>query len=89
MLKEAIKIFSEAFKEAKQKYKATIQELHYKKQILRADMDVSALQHFIQKVNENPNLIIELYLKDGSKLVLRSYKERYRNSYEDRIERVE
>ena len=55
-------------------YKQRKREEKQKKMLIRRDMDFSLLEELIQKVNENPDLRIEIHLSDGSRVLLKTYK---------------
>lgn len=59
--------------ETRQFYKQRKEEERQKKLLIRNNMDFGLLEQLIQKVNENPDLRIEVRLADGAKLLLKSY----------------
>jgi hypothetical protein len=61
-------------KEAFQFYKERKREEKQRKMLIRHDMDFSLLESLIQKVNENPDLRVEIHLADGSRVLLKTYK---------------
>ena len=54
-------------------YKQLKTEEKQKKKLIRAKSDFHLLEQLIQKVNENPDLRIEVRLADGSRLLLKTY----------------
>lgn len=65
VLKEAIKFYKEKKLEEKQK-----------KALLKKDMDFFLLEQFIQKCNENPDLRIDIHLKDGTLINMKCYQKK-------------
>jgi hypothetical protein len=61
-------------REAFQFYKERKREEKQRKMLIRHDMDFSLLESLIQKVNENPDLRVEIHLADGSRVLLKTYK---------------
>lgn len=64
---------SGVFKEALNFYRDRKREEKQKKRLLKKDMDVSLLEQFIQKCNENPDLRIDIHLKDGTLINMKCY----------------
>lgn len=64
------------FKEALRYYKEIKAEDKAKKKLLNKNMDVSFLEKIIQKCNDNPNLKVEVFLKSGDRILLKSYEEK-------------
>jgi hypothetical protein len=62
ILKESIRYYKELKAEDKNKRK-----------LLSAKTDFHMLEELIQKVNENPYLRIEVRLKDGTSMLLKTY----------------
>ena len=62
ILKESIRYYKELKAEEKNKRK-----------LLSAKTDFHMLEELIQKVNENPYLRIEVRLKDGTSMLLKTY----------------
>ena len=62
ILKESIEYYRQLKAEEKQK-----------KKLIRTKTDFHLLEQLIQKVNENPDLRIEVRLADGSRLLLKTY----------------
>lgn len=60
-------------KESLAYYKQLKTEEKQKKKLIRAKSDFHLLEQLIQKVNENPDLRIEVRLADGSRLLLKTY----------------
>jgi hypothetical protein len=54
-------------------YKQLKAEEKQKKKLIRTKTDFHLLEQLIQKVNENPDLRIEVRLADGSRLLLKTY----------------
>ena len=65
-----------AFKEAREFYKNLKREEKNKKQLLSAKTDFHLLEELVQKVNENPDLRIEVFLTDGTRLLLKTYQKK-------------
>lgn len=64
------------FKQAVEYYKQLKREEQEKKRLLNHDMDVSFLEKIIKKCNDNPNLKVEIFLKSGDRILLRSYEQK-------------
>ena len=67
-------------KEIKDKIKKYTDELIWedkkKQELLNKEVDYNFLQTLINKCNDNPDLVITIYLKSGDKMVLQTkYKE--------------
>ena len=67
-------------KEIKDKIKKYTDELLWqekkKQELLNKEIDYNFLQSLINKRNDNPDLVVTIYLKSGDKLVLQTkYKE--------------
>ena len=62
ILKESIAFYKERKLEEKQK-----------KRLLKKNMDMALLEQFIQKCNENPDLRIDIHLKDGTLINMKCY----------------
>lgn len=66
-------------KEIKQKIdefkKQLVAEKKAKEQLLNSNMDFNFFENLIKKSNENPNLKIEITLKDGTRIFMRTYEE--------------
>lgn len=62
-----------AIKEAVQFYKEKKREEKLKKQLLNSKSNYHLLEQLIQRVNENPDLRIEVRLNDGTVLLLKTY----------------
>lgn len=60
-------------KEAVQFYKERKLEENQKKRLIRRNMDFNLLEQLIQKVNENPELRVEVRIADGTTLLLKTY----------------
>lgn len=67
-------------REAVDFYRQRKREEREKKTLLSSDADFSLLEKLVQKCNNNPNLKIQVFLKDGTRLLLRSYEERKHNT---------
>ena len=63
ILKESLRYYKELKAEEKQK-----------KKLIRSKTDFHLLEELIQKVNDNPELRIEVRLNDGSVLLLKTYR---------------
>ena len=60
-------------KEAFSFYKERKAEEKQKKRLLKKNMDMALLEQFIQKCNENPDLRIDIHLKDGTLINMKCY----------------
>ena len=60
-------------KESIRYYKELKAEKKNKRKLLSAKTDFHMLEELIQKVNENPYLRIEVRLKDGTSMLLKTY----------------
>lgn len=60
-------------KESIRYYKGLKAEEKNKRKLLSAKTDFHMLEELIQKVNENPYLRIEVRLKDGTSMLLKTY----------------
>lgn len=65
-----------AWKEARNYYKQLKNEERNRKQLLSAKTDFHLLEELIQKVNDNPDLRIEVFLTDGTRLLLKTYQKK-------------
>ncbi len=65
VLKETIKFYKEKKLEEKQK-----------KALLKKNMDFFLLEQFVQKCNENPDLRIDIHLKDGTLINMKCYQKK-------------
>ena len=63
ILRESLKYYKELKAEEKQK-----------KKLIRSKTDFHLLEELIQKVNDNPELRIEVRLNDGTVLLLKTYR---------------
>lgn len=63
ILKEAFTFYKEKKAEEKQK-----------KKLIKKSMDFNLLEQLIQKVNDNPDLRIEVHIADGTRLLLKTYR---------------
>lgn len=63
-------------KEAFSFYKERKAEEKQKKRLLKKNMDMALLEQFIQKCNENPDLRIDIHLKDGTLINMKCYQKR-------------
>lgn len=61
-------------KEAYEYYRDRKREEKQKKRLLKKDMDVALLEQFIQKCNDNPDLRIDIHLKDGTVIRMKTYQ---------------
>lgn len=57
-------------------YRQRKAEEKQKKNLLNAKTDFALLEQFIQKCNDNPALRIEIRLKDGTKLLMKTHVEK-------------
>ncbi|MCQ2587939.1 MAG: hypothetical protein MJ174_07475 [Treponema sp.] len=60
-------------RQAREYYKELKAEDKNKKKLLSSKSDFNMLEQLIQKVNDNPNLRIEVFLNDGTRLILKNY----------------
>ena len=65
---------SNAWKEAKAFYKQKKDEEKQRKRLIRRSMDFGLLEQLIQKVNDNPDLRIDINLADGTVLHMKTYQ---------------
>lgn len=65
-------------KEIREKIKKVTEEILWeekkKRELLNRNMDYDFLQTLINKCDDNPDLAITVYLKDGSKVVIQTKK---------------
>lgn len=61
------------WQEVRAYYKQLKAEEKQKRKLIRTRSDFHLLEQLIQKVNENPDLRIEVRLADGTKLLLKTY----------------
>lgn len=61
-------------KETIQFYKQRKLEEKQRKTLIRHNMDFDLLEQLIQKVNENPELRVEIKLSDGSRILMKTYR---------------
>lgn len=54
-----------------------------RKELLNAKTNFGLLESFIQKINENPNLVIDVTLNDGTKLSLKTHKSEKKNFFSE------
>lgn len=72
ILKEAIQFYKDKKNEERQKIK-----------LLSSKSDYHLLEQMIQKVNENPELRVEIFLNDGTRILLKTYEEKLQKDYLD------
>lgn len=70
-------------KEAIQFYKNKKNEERQKRKLLSSKSDYHLLEQMIQKVNENPELRVEIFLNDGTRILLKTYEEKLQKDYLD------
>lgn len=70
-------------KEAIQFYKDKKNEERQKRKLLSSKSDYHLLEQMIQKVNENPELRVEIFLNDGTRILLKTYEEKLQKDYLD------
>lgn len=70
-------------KEAIQFYKDKKNEERQKRKLLSSKSDYHLLELMIQKVNENPELRVEIFLNDGTRILLKTYEEKLQKDYLD------
>lgn len=73
----------EILKEAIQFYKDKKLEEKQKRKLLSSKSDYHLLEQMIQRVNENPELRIEIFLNDGTRILLKTYEEKLQKDYLD------
>lgn len=62
-----------ALKEAMAFYKEKKAEDKLRKRLVRRNTDFAILEQFIQKVNENPDLRVDIHLADGTVIHMKTY----------------
>lgn len=62
-----------ALSEARKYYRQLKAEEKQKKKLISSKTDFHLLEQLIQKVNENPELRIEIHLSDGSRILMKTY----------------
>lgn len=72
ILKEAIQFYKDKKNEERQKIK-----------LLSSKSDYHLLEQMIQRVNENPELRVEIFLNDGTRILLKTYEEKLQKDYLD------
>lgn len=70
-------------KEAIQFYKDKKNEERQKRKLLSSKSDYHLLEQMIQKVNENPELRVEIFLNDGTRILLKTYEEKLQKDFLD------
>jgi type IV secretory pathway component VirB8 len=65
-----------AWKEAREFYKQKKAEEKLKKKLLSTKSDWHLLEQLIQKVNENPDLRIDIHLSDGTLINMKCYQKK-------------
>ena len=70
-----------AFKEAREFYKNKKIEERNRKLLINSKTDFQLLEQLIQKINNNPNLKIEVNLADGTRLILSTYRKQKQTVY--------
>lgn len=74
-------------KEAKQKLKEMKIQLAYeekkKKELLGRNTDYSFIQELLDKIDNNPNLTVEIILKNGDRILMKTKETKY--SYNEQI----
>lgn len=70
-------------KEAIQFYKDKKNEERQKRKLLSSKSDYHLLEQMIQRVNENPELRVEIFLNDGTRILLKTYEEKLQKDYLD------
>lgn len=72
-------MFGRINKELKKKMKEykdqLLAEQREKEVLLSSKADFSLLEKLIKKSNENPNLKIEIFLNDGTRILMKTYEE--------------
>lgn len=62
-----------AFKDAVTFYKEKKAEDKLRKRLVRRNTDFAILEQFIQKINENPDLRVDIHLSDGTVINMKCY----------------
>lgn len=62
-----------ALSEARKYYRQLKAEEKQKKKLISSKTDFHLLEQLIQKVNENPDLRIEIHLTDGTRILMKTY----------------
>lgn len=63
-----------ALKEARNTYRAQIQEQVEKHRLLSSHSDWSLLEKYIQECNKNPNLKVTIRTLDGTTIIMTAYR---------------
>lgn len=71
----------ESVKAAKSQYKSKMADFKKRIQLLNAQTDWSMLEYFIQEVNNNPKLKVDIKLGDGTVLNIETYKDKKESEY--------
>ena len=62
-------------KKAYDYYKQLRTEEKQRKALINSNTDFTLLEQLIQKMNVNPNLGVEIYLNDGSKILIKTHND--------------
>lgn len=63
-------------------YKERKKEERERRALLGARSDFALLEKLVKKCNDNPNLKIEIFLVDGTRILLRSYEDAQKRDFE-------
>lgn len=69
------KINKELKKKVKEFENQLLEEQKEKEALLSSKADFALLEKLIKKSNENPNLKIEIFLNDGTRILMKTYEE--------------
>ena len=75
------KIMVKSIKDAYMSYKISIQKELEKKALLSSRSDWTMLENLVKKCNENPNLRIEVFLNDGTRINMKTFEVQRQNPY--------
>lgn len=64
-------------------YKEKKAEEKQKRKLLSSKSDYHLLEQMIQRCNENPSLRVEIFLNDGTRILLKTYEEKVQQDYLD------
>lgn len=64
----------QALKEAKERYKAQIEDAINRRKLLNSHSDWSMIETFVQQCNQNPDLKVTIRLLDGTTIIMTAYK---------------
>lgn len=76
------RVLKKAIKEGIEKYRIEMKQQVEKHKLLSSKSDWYMIETFICQINNDPNLKVEIKLNDGTRILLRSYKEAPLKDYE-------